>query len=126
MKPKKFIYNPHYNPMVGRTLGDFFKSSKIPVKHNFLKNLIKKNKLSILISGNHSSLGRYSNNRIVSKFIFLIDRFFYKYFQIYLWVIINGINPLKVNIVFDLQKLHKEDIPIIYANLNCLSNVKTN
>ena len=118
MKPKKFIYNPHYNSMVGRTLVDFFKNTKIPFKHNFLKNQIKKNKLSILISGNYSSLGKYFNNRIVSKFILLIDRFFYKYFQIYLWVIINGINPLKVNIVFDIQKLHKEDILIIYANLN--------
>ena len=45
--------------MVGKTIADFLRKSKIPLKHGFLLNLIKENKISILISGNYSSLTKY-------------------------------------------------------------------
>jgi hypothetical protein len=118
MKPEIFIYNPHYNSMIGKTFDDFFKGSKIPPKYFFLRNLIKKNKLSILISGNFSSLDNYFKNKITLKLIYFIDKYLFKYIQIYLWVIINGINPFKVNIIFDISRLQKKDILILYSNLN--------
>tara|TARA_Y100000389_G_C17459418_1_gene520564 strand:- start:1245 stop:2420 length:1176 start_codon:yes stop_codon:yes gene_type:complete len=118
MKPEIFIYNPHYNSMIGKTVGDFLRKSKIPLKHGFLLNLIKENKISILISGNYSSLGEYFTNKLVLKLAYLVDRLIYKYLQIYLWILINGINPLKVNILFDIKKLKKDDILIIYSNIN--------
>lgn len=114
MKPEIFIYNPHYNSMVGKTFDDFFKGSKIPPKYFFLRNLIKKNKLSILISGNFSSLGDYFKNKITLKLIYFIDKYLFKYIQIYLWVIINGINPFKVNIIFDISRLQKRYFNFIF------------
>ena len=88
------------------------------MKHGFLLNLIKENKISILISGNYSSLTKYFTNKVVLKLVYFIDRYIYKYLQIYLWILINKINPLKVNIIFDIKKLKKDDILIIYSNLN--------
>jgi hypothetical protein len=114
MKPEIFIYNPHYNSMIGKTFDDFFKGSKIPFKYGFLRNLIKKNKLSILISGNFSSLGNYFKNKFMIKLIYFVDKYFFKYVQIYLWVIINGINPFRVKIIFDVSRLKKKDILILF------------
>ena len=82
MKPEIFIYNPHYNSMVGKTIADFLRKSKIPLKHGFLLNLIKENKISILISGNYSSLTKYFTNKVVLKLVYFIDRYIYKYLQI--------------------------------------------
>lgn len=118
MKPEIFIYNPHYNSMIGKTISEIFGKSKIPSKYGFLKDLIKENKLSVLIAGNYSSLGVYFSNKILLKFIYIFEKFFYKYIQIYLWYLVNKINPFKVKTVFDFKKLKEKDVLIIHSNLN--------
>ena len=63
-------------------------------------------------------MDNYFKNKITIKLIYFIDKYLFKYVQIYLWVIINGINPFKVNIIFDVSRLQKKDILILYSNLN--------
>jgi len=118
MKKNFYIFNPQIHSMVGRTLFDFLKNSKIYPKYSFLKKLIKDGDLSILIAGDYTSNQKKFSNIYLKKLYFFFETYIFKYIEIYLWLIINKINPFNVKISFNISNIKKDDTLLIFSNLN--------
>ena len=98
MKKNFYIFNPQLHSMVGRTFYDFLKNSKIPIKMSFLKKLIEDGELSILIAGDYSSMQRRFSSKYLNSLYIFYETYIFKYIEIYLWLILNKINPFNVKI----------------------------
>ena len=117
MKKNFYIFNPQLHSMVGRTFYDFLKNSKIPIKMSFLKKLIEDGELSILIAGDYSSMQRRFSSKYLNSLYIFYETYIFKYIEIYLWLILNKINPFNVKISFNISKIKKDDILLIFSNL---------
>lgn len=102
------FYNPHLIDILGESLFAFFFSWGNPAKRNrrlgFMLQMLRQPECSmaILVDGTVSSmpfrrLGRlFDNPRFIRAFSF---------FEIYVWLIINRINPFKQTVIFSSDRL---------------------
>lgn len=115
MNKKIYLYNPQLLSLAGVSVKDYFKRSKIPPKYSFFRDMIKSGKINILVSDNFSSFTKKIKNKILLKFIFFIETYFLKFFEIYLWLIINGCFG-KTKVTFNKNQIKENDILIFFSN----------
>jgi hypothetical protein len=115
---RSYIFNPQINSIVGRTLNDFFNRSKIPPKYKYIIELIKEKKLQVITYGNFSSVQQKFKNAYLQKLYSFFETHFFKYIEIYLWMIVNKINPISIKILFDIKKIKTNDVIFLFSNLN--------
>jgi len=101
---------------VGISLKDFIQGSKLPPKYSFLRDLISKGEASIFVSDNFSSFSKRIKNKFLLKFIFFFETYILKYFEIYIWLIINKCF-LKTKVIFNFKSITDEDVLILFSNI---------
>ena len=109
------FYNPHKNVMLGLTLMNWLNKSKLPLKYNYLLELLQKGEAKIYCDNKGSSFPFQAN---------LFNKYF-KYIELYLWKKINKIS--KVQCYYDSKQIKKEDYLFFFAydflqkkiNFNC-------
>ena len=106
------LYNPHLVTFFGKTLYDCILGSREPNKYSYFKLLFKKRDLAILIDEDKTSIKDkiFLNFKIVNLILFK--------FEIYFWLLINGINPIKVKIIKNRNLLNGEDVLIVLSHTN--------
>jgi len=94
------FHNPHTNLVFGRTVLDFLIRNYSYKKYQYLLTYLIKNKVEFLIYNDKadSSLPSYLSVFIPSTI------------ELYVWCIINNINPFKTNITSDISKIDTQDI----------------
>lgn len=101
------LYNPQKSGMFGLTVFNWVNKTKWPAKYNYFVEYLRNNQASI-----------YFDN-FGSSFPFTVNKWIYgllKYVEIYLWMVLNKLNPLKVKIIFDTRKLSPTDQLFFFAS----------
>ena len=98
------LHNPQKVNLFGKTVQDWITGGKVSSKLDYFQKYIKETKAIIYCDEYGSSLQiaflrRY---RMLSKII--------NFIEIYLWLLINKINPFNVAILFDSKKIRRNDI----------------
>ena len=98
------LHNPHKVNFFGKTVHDWITGGKVPSKLDYFQEYLRNNKAIIYCDDNGSSLqiGFLKEYRLISNSI--------KFTEVYLWLLINKINPFKVKVLFDLKKIMPNDI----------------
>ena len=119
MKHKLYLYNPQLNGgLLGKTVQDFFDGSKVPGKHEYLKDLIKNGIAEIIVIDDFSSLKKNYNNKLLLRLIFFLEKIFFKYIEVYLWLITNSINLFRVKIHYNFDMIKPTDFLFLFSNIN--------
>ncbi len=106
------LHNPQKVNLYGKTVKDFFTQGKVKPKLGHLLPLIIRKKIGIYIDDFGSSFKlKNSYNSI-----------FYKYLELYLWLIINKINPFKILIIHNKNNIKLDDVLISITHLYLDSN----
>jgi glycosyltransferase involved in cell wall biosynthesis len=99
------FYNPHTNIWFKKPLYFFLTKRKSVNKYEYLLDYIIENKIefSFLVDGRDFSFGKkYFNSILLAKL------------EIYIWVILNKINPFKIKVLSKISKLQSDDILLIF------------
>jgi len=97
------FYNPHKNVMLGLTVLNWLNKSKLPLKYNYLLDLLRNNEAEIYCDENGTSF----------PFQFRYFNKCFKYLEIYLWKKINNVSKAKV--YYNHKKINKEDYLFFFA-----------
>ncbi len=106
------FHNPHSSLVIGKTLLDFILRIHSYKKYSYLLDYIRqsRNDFAFYIDNHDSSLPSIAARIIPAKV------------EVYLWMIVNKINPLKVKLVWNIDELKKDDIFFSFS----LKNLDTN
>jgi len=99
------FYNPHTNIWFKKPLYFFLTKRKSVNKYEYLLDYIIENKIefSFLVDGRDFSFGKkYFNSILLAKL------------EIYIWFILNKINPFKIKVLSKISKLQSDDILLIF------------
>lgn len=98
------LHNPQKINFFGKTVQDWITGGKISAKLEYLQKYIREGKAIIYCDSYGFSLqiGFLRRSLVVSKMI--------NFIEIYLWLLINKINPFNVDILFDSNKIRHNDI----------------
>jgi len=97
------LHNPQKINFFGKTVQDWITGGKVSSKLGYFQKYISKGKVIIYCDDSGSSLpvSFLRRSYVISKII--------NYIEIYLWLLINKLNPFKVEIFFDSRKIRKSD-----------------
>lgn len=101
------IYNPQKSVLLGLTVFNWLNKNKWPNKYFFLTEYIKNNKAFIFCDNYGTSFPFEINKTLYSVL---------KYLEIYLWLIINRINPFNVRVIFNKNNLSHEDYLFFFSS----------
>lgn len=101
------IYNPQKSVLLGLTVFNWLNKNKWPIKYYFLTEYIKNNK-AIIFCDNYGTSFPFEINKTLYSIL--------KYLEIYIWLIINRINPFNVRVIFDKKKLSHEDYLFFFSS----------
>ena len=110
MRRKIFILNPNKSVLFGRPLRDFINRSKLTPKLSYFIELIRNKKIIIYCDNNSPSFNLDKLNFLLSYKIKKIFLFFFKYIEIYLWLIINNYPIIGTTIIFNKKIINSNDI----------------
>jgi len=99
------FYNPHTNIWFKKPLYFFLTKRKSVNKYEYLLDYIFENKIefSFLVDGRDFSFGRkYFNSILLAKL------------EIYIWSILNKINPFKIKVLSKISKLQSDDVLFMF------------
>jgi hypothetical protein len=97
------FYNPHKNVMLGLTVMNWLNKSKLPLKYNYLLELLRKGEAKIYCDNKGTSFPFQSNG---------FNKYF-RYIELYFWKKINKIS--KAECYYDYKKINKEDFLFFFA-----------
>ena len=99
------FYNPHTNIWFKKPLYFFLTKRKSVNKYEYLLDYVIENKIefSFLVDGRDFSFGnKYFNSSILAKI------------EIYIWSLLNNLNPFKINILSNINALKSDDVLFIF------------
>lgn len=98
------LHNPQKVNFFGTTVQDWITGGKVSSKLDYFQKYVKERKAIIYCDDYGSSLriGFLRRSRVISKTINCLE--------IYVWSLINKLNPFKVDILFDSKKIWHTDI----------------
>lgn len=102
MKPTIYLDNPQTSSLYGHTVLEWFAGSKLISKWPYLLALLRDGSAGIYDSGKRSI--PYPPFHKMRKMKPLFEKA-----ELYLWLVVHGINPLKVKVIRDLKDLSKDD-----------------
>jgi len=99
-----FLHNPQKINFWGKTVQDWVTGGKVASKLGYFRDIIKKYKIFIYCDNYGSSFpfNNFVKSRMFSSLV--------KYVEIYLWLIINNLNPFRVKVVFNRHRIRRSDI----------------
>ena len=116
MKQKIIFHNPFYGQWFGKNIYNYIARRKSVSKYNYiLENIIKSYRSDIYI---YLELGQNSFNFSLLKKLKLTKLI--THIEFFLWCILNKVNCFKLNILYDLNAVEKEDkfLSFSYGNLD--------
>lgn len=116
---KKFVCNPQKFSLIGTSVNHWIKSSKMLPKYRYILELISSREITILFDTGSSSFG-FLNDKSNLFYVFL------RILELYIWLIINKINPFSIEIVYNHKNLSKTDVVFnfIHGNFENISLVQ--
>lgn len=106
------FYNPHTNIWFKKPFYFYLTNRKSQNKYEYLLNYVIKNKIdfSFLVDGRDFSFGnKYFNSTILAKI------------EIYIWSLLNYLNPLKFKILSNINALKSDDVLFIFIYSRLIS-----
>lgn len=102
------FHNPHSNFVIGRTLLDFLLRIRSYKKYSYLLEYlqVEGKQFAIYVDGHDSSLPKW------------LPRIFPIRAELFIWMLLNGLNPLKTTVLWNIEDLKNDDIFISFSLRN--------